>query len=204
MQAYRVAPDLCGPETALRRVRVVGIGGGSRDGSLTEIALRVALKETERLGAVTSCFAGETLSRLPIYRTDVPLTEEAQALVAAVRQADGVIIATPGYHGGISGMVKNALDILEETRADQRPYLDGRSVGCIVTGFGWQTCGTTLSGVRSIVHALRGWPTPLAAALNVSDNPFDAEGSCVDTKARQQLETVGRQVVAFGRAEIAA
>jgi FMN reductase len=44
-----------------------------------------------------------------------------------VRAADVLVIATRGYHSGISGLVKNALDTLEELRDDERPYLDGRA-----------------------------------------------------------------------------
>ena len=57
--------------------------------------------------------------------------------------------------------MKNAIDLLEDLRGDSRVYLDGRAVGCIVTAAGWQGCNTTLGAMRGIVHALRGWPTPL-------------------------------------------
>ena len=42
-----------------------------------------------------------------------------------------VVIASPGYHGTVSGLVKNSLDYLEVLREDDRPYLDGRAVGVI-------------------------------------------------------------------------
>ena len=51
----------------------------------------------------------------------------------------------------------------------------------------------------TVAHALRGWPTPLGAALNASQPLFDAEGRVVDEQARFQLETVGRQVVEFAQ-----
>jgi len=73
----------------------------------------------------------------------------------------GLIVASPGFHGGPSGLIKNALDHLEELRGDDRPYLDGRAVGCIVCAAGWQATAT-----RSTVHALRGWPTPLGVTIN--------------------------------------
>src|SRR3546814_6783254 len=75
-------------------------------------------------------------------------------LVAAVRDADGLILASPGYHGSISGLVKNAIDYLEETARDRRVYLHGLPVGLIATAFGWQATGGTLLAMRSIVHAL--------------------------------------------------
>ena len=140
---------------------IVGIGGSTRSGSTSERALCFALKAAEAAGARTVMFGGAFLGRLPIYAPEMAeRSTEQREFIEAVRAADGIIVSTPGYHGGVSGMVKNALDLLEDLREDKRAYLESRAVGCIVTAFGWQTCGTTLSALRSIVHALRGWPTP--------------------------------------------
>jgi FMN reductase len=111
-----------------------------------------------------------------------------------------VIVATPGYHGSLSGLIKNALDSLEPLREDARPYLDGRAVGCIVVADGWQACGSALSHLRSIVHALRGWPTPLGATVNSALKPFDETGALKDPRDLWQVETTAQQVVAFARA----
>jgi FMN reductase len=119
-------------------------------------------------------------------------------LVTAIRAADGVIIASPGYHGSISGLVKNAIDFVEDTAKDARVYLDGVPVGLIATAYGWQATGSTLATLRSIVHALRGWPTPLGAAINSSGGIF-RDGLCSDPSAASQLELVGRQVTRFAR-----
>ncbi|WP_207386362.1 NADPH-dependent FMN reductase, partial [Protofrankia symbiont of Coriaria ruscifolia] len=115
----------------------------------------------------------------------------------AVREADAVIVASPGYHGAISGMIKNALDYIEDLRDAERPYLDGVPVGCVAVAYGWQATVSTLAGLRATVHALRGWPSPLGAAINASNRVFDENGECVDDQTRFQLETVARQVVAF-------
>ena len=60
----------------------------------------------------------------------------AQRLVEELRAAHGVILGSPGYHGGVSGLMKNALDHIEDLRAAETPYLEGRAVGCIVTAAG--------------------------------------------------------------------
>jgi FMN reductase len=118
------------------------------------------------------------------------------AIVEAVREADAVIFASPGYHGGVSGLVKNAIDLLEDLRADSRVYLDGMPVGCIVTAAGWQGCNTTLGALRSIVHALRGWPTPLGVTLNTAGvRLFDGEGRCLDEQVAGSLKLLAEQVV---------
>jgi FMN reductase len=116
-------------------------------------------------------------------------------LVDALRRADGVIIASPGYHGSVSGLVKNALDYVEDLREDDNPYLSGRAVGCVTTAYGWQAAVTTLQTLRSIVHALRGWPTPLGAAINSASTRV-AYGQRTDEQVAFQLTTVGREVCA--------
>lgn len=181
-----------------RKPLIVGIGGTIRSNSSTEKALKVALAAVEAGGGETRLLGGEFLASLPIYNPQPGgATPEQQVLIEAVRDADGVIVASPGYHGSISGVVKNALDTLEGLRDDARPYFTGRAVGCVITAEGWQAAGTTLTTLRSIIHALRGWPTPFGAALNANSDSFDAEGACVDSKDAWQLATVGEQVLEF-------
>jgi FMN reductase len=119
-------------------------------------------------------------------------------VLAAISAADGIIVSTPGYHGSISGVVKNALDTLEGLRDDPRPYFDGRAVGCIVSAGGAQASGSTLAALRSVVHALRGWPTPFGATLGAS-GLFDETGAFADPRDGWQVETVAQQVVDFAR-----
>lgn len=177
------------------RPRIVGIGGTSRVNSSSELALRACLEAAAALGADTEIFSGESLE-LPIYSGGA-LPSEARRLVEALRRCDGLVLASPSYHGAISGALKNALDYAEELRKDPRPYLDGRAVGAIVCAYGPQAIGTTLVGIRSIVHALRGWPTPMAAGINSSGRIFDEAGRCIDDGARDQLDLVAAQVFEF-------
>jgi FMN reductase len=178
---------------------IVGIGGTTSPGSSTEQALQLALAAAEAEGARVRLFGGAEIGGLPHYAYGaLEASEGGRELVKAVREADGLIIASPGYHGSISGLVKNAIDFIEETAKDQRVYLDGLPVGLIVTAYGWQATGSTLATLRSIVHALRGWPTPLGAAIKSASGLF-VDGKCTDQGSAGQLDLVGRQVVEFAR-----
>jgi len=178
---------------------VVGIGGTIGGVSSTERALRIALDAVEREGYRTTMFGGADMARLPLYDPKATTrTDDERAFVDAIRAASAVIIASPGYHGSISGVVKNALDLLEETARDEgRPYLADMPVGLIATAYGWQATGSTIAALRSIVHALRGWPTPFAAAINTQITKFDGEGGANDPAVLDQLCLVGRQVARF-------
>lgn len=174
---------------------IVGIGGTVKSASSTEQALTIALSAAREAGAEVEMFGGEMLASLPHYGV-APSEESVGAvrLVSALRRADGVIIASPGYHGSISGLVKNALDYTEDMVRDDRVYLDGLPVGLIATAYGWQATGSTLATLRAIVHALRGWPTPLGAGINCAGGVFK-DGECTVDAFTQQLLTIGRQVV---------
>ncbi|HEY4358599.1 MAG TPA: NADPH-dependent FMN reductase [Acidobacteriaceae bacterium] len=174
---------------------VVGIGGTTVEGSSTERALSIALRGAELAGARTRMFGGPFLASLPFYQPkSTERTSEEHEFVAAVRQASGIILASPGYHGSVSGLVKNALDLIEETAKDSRPYLNDLPVGIVVTAYGWQAIGSTIAALRSIAHGLRGWPTPYAAGVNSMACRLDAAGGCSDPEIEQQLLRVGLQV----------
>jgi FMN reductase len=174
---------------------IVGIGGTMRPASSSERALVTALQAAESAGASTLLFGADALN-LPMYAPELGgRTAEAEALVAAIARADGIIVASPGYHGAVSGLVKNALDYVEDLREADRPYLEGRAVGCIACAGGWQASITTLVGLRTIVHALRGWPTPLGVAINSLDPA---------PRSDDQLAILGRQVVEFANARVPA
>ncbi|WP_374348471.1 NADPH-dependent FMN reductase [Phenylobacterium sp.] len=191
--------------SSARRPKIIGIGGTIRPGSSTERALLVALRAAEAGGAETTLLGGEFLARLPIFNPSAPeTTPEQLELIEAVRMADGVIVASPGYHGSISGVIKNALDTLEALAKDERPYFTDRAVGCIITANGWQAAGTSLTTLRSVIHALRGWPTPYGAAFNATSSSFGPDGEPVDPKDAWQLATVGQQVLEFAKMRLAA
>ena len=178
---------------------IVGIGGTTRPGSSSEKALRYALTLAEAQGADVELFDGASIN-VPMYAPESPLrSEAAQQLITALRRANGVILSTPCYHGSVSGLVKNALDYTEDMSKDAEPYLDGRAVGLIVCGHGWQSTGVVLSAFRSIVHALRGWPTPMGVAINTQVEHFDDRGGGITEQSERQMVIMVRQVIEFAR-----
>jgi FMN reductase len=169
---------------------VVGIGGTVRPQSSSETALRVALDAAAASGADTRMLAAADLM-MPAYEPGAA-TRLGTGLLNALRAADGLILSTPGYHGGMSGLLKNALDYVEEMAADDRPYLDCMPVGCIAVARGSQGAVSALGNLRTVVHALRGFPTPYGAAVIPAAAAPGA--SWLTEPVRERLEMVGRQV----------
>lgn len=174
--------------------RILGLGGTTREHSSSERALRHSVDTAERMGASVEVLTATDLELAPYAPERQNLDERARHLIDLVGRAHGLIIATPGFHGGPSGLIKNALDYIEELRTHDAPYLDGRAVGCIVCAAGWQATTTTLVSMRSTVHALRGWPSPLGVAINSARTAGDVDPVAA---AAPQLELLAEQVLQF-------
>ena len=87
--------------------RLVGLCGALRAGS-TNLKL---LHEAARVSGADDVVFGDT--DLPLYNGDVEeagMPEKVVRLVEQIRAADAVVISSPEYNRGISGVMKNALD----------------------------------------------------------------------------------------------
>ncbi|KTF70444.1 NADPH-dependent FMN reductase [Sphingomonas sp. HT-1] len=173
---------------------IVALGGTLRAQSSTGKLLAAALSRAEARGARTTLLTGPDIV-FPHYE---PEHGESDAkvirYVEALRTADAVIIGSPGYHGTLSGLVKTALDYVELLSRDKRVYFDGLPIGLIATAAGWQASVATLQALRTITHALRGWPTPMGIAVNTVETP-DVEAHCqgaLDVMVGQIFEFLNR------------
>jgi chromate reductase len=90
-------------------LHVLGIVGSLRAASLNAGLLRAA-GELAPAGMEIERF---DLAPVPPYNADVEAhgdPEPVAALKAAIRAADGLLIATPEYNYGVPGVLKNAID----------------------------------------------------------------------------------------------
>ncbi|MBM3345237.1 MAG: NAD(P)H-dependent oxidoreductase [Betaproteobacteria bacterium] len=177
--------------------RIVLIGGSTVGGLTTEKALRFTARLIGEMGGLPEVFAGPEID-LPMYVPENPeRTPMARRIVDALRDCDGIVIASPGYHGTLSGMIKNVLDYAEDLAKDPSPYFHGRVVGLIGAARTARDLGTVLMSLRSVVHALRGWPTPLGVAIDAKTPAFDADGNCLIPALAEQLRLLAEQVMEF-------
>ena len=173
-------------------MRIVGICGSLREGSYTRLALAVALRGAADAGAETRlidlrkyklvfCDGGDS--------DEVP--EDVSRLSEEVKGAQGVILATPEYHGGYSGVLKNALDLMGFDE------FEGKMIGLVGVSGGSTGAFGALSALRSVGRALHAWVVPEQAAVANVDKVFDEQGNCRDKAIEKRLKAVGHQVAKF-------
>ena len=93
-------------------IRVLGIAGSLRQGSYNRALLRAAAELAPSHGVELS---EHSLSLIPFYDGDLEAAGDPDAVAmlrSAVREADALLLATPEYNRGTSGVLKNALDWL--------------------------------------------------------------------------------------------
>ena len=96
------------------QIRVVGICGSLREESHTRTAVRIALDGAGRLGADTSLIDLRDYE-LPLCdgrEDENTYSDGVHRLRREVGTASGLILGTPEYHGGLSGVLKNAMDLM--------------------------------------------------------------------------------------------
>ena len=183
---------------ATEPMRILGIGGSTRRGSMSLLALKVALRIAEENGAQTSLAAVRDLD-LPMYNGERHLHEYPATLhwlLDEVRAADGFVICSPTYHGTISGAVKNVLDSLEFLASDEPRYLGGKSVALL--GYGGASAMNVINSLYHTVRTLNAHVVPTVVIL--SRDQLDQE--TVDIKEaglRARTATMMREVIDLGR-----
>jgi FMN reductase len=177
-------------------VEIALIGGSLRAGSASEQILRACSDLARRHGARTSLLTAAQLMLPPYHPDSTERAATAHRLLTAVRAADGLIVATPTYHGGMSGLVKNALDHVEDLAGDTPAYLDGKVVGTIAVGWSEHGAATAITDLRNTVLSLRGWTTPMAVTVNSYNSGVDG---WIRTTPRlvRRLEILVGQVLDF-------
>src|SRR5262249_52332203 len=108
---------------------VVAFAGSLRRGSYN----RALLRETKELAPPVLHIAIHELDMIPMYNEDVDAAgapPSVAQLRRAVRESDGLLIATPEYNHGVPGVLKNTIDWLS------RPPRDDALNGKIAAGVG--------------------------------------------------------------------
>lgn len=170
-------------------VKIIGIGGSLRPDSYTYQALNIAAQRVATLGAEVEVLDLRTMN-LPFSNGeyDYPDYPDVERLQSAVKQADGLILATPEYHGGVSGILKNTLDLLNFE------HLDGKVAGAISI-LGGQSNSNALNQLRLIVRWVHGWVIPEQIAVGQAWKAFSPDGKILDEKLSQRFDQFAQSLV---------
>lgn len=112
----------------MRTAQLLGLSGSLRAHSVHDVILRTI---SEELLPVDAQLIVHGLHDIPLYNEDLDgdgtkAPEAVRRLRQAVLEADGLVIGSPEYNHGMSGVMKNALDWL--SRPHGKSVLKGKPV----------------------------------------------------------------------------
>ena len=170
-------------------VKIVGIIGSLRTDSYSALALEQAIARVKALNAEVEILDLRNMT-LPFCDggTEYPDYPDVEVLRDTVKAADGLILATPEYHGSVSGVLKNALDLMSFE------HLSGKVVGGISV-LGGQPNSNALNSLRIIVRWVHGWVIPEQISVGQAWQAFDSEGKIKDEKLSQRFDAFAQSLV---------
>lgn len=166
-------------------VRILGVAGSLRRGSLNRALLRAAIKLAPA-GLTIDAF---DLADVPLYNGDVEAAGDPAGVTAfknAVRAADAVLFVTPEYNHGVPGVMKNAVDWASRPARDAA--LNGKPVGIIGASPGQVGTARGQSQLRQAFEFTNSFcmPQPEILVFRATEK-FDANGDLTDAKTAEFL-----------------
>jgi len=174
-------------------VRILGVAGSLRAGSLNRALLRAAV-ELAPEGMEIEEF---DLAQVPLYNGDLEAAGDPPGVAAfkqAIAAADGVLMATPEYNHGVPGVMKNAIDWA--SRPPREAPLGGKPVGLIGASPGQTGTARGQTQLRQAFEFTNSYCMPQPELLVFkAHEKFDAEGRLTDAATGEYLQ---RYLAAFG------
>lgn len=170
-------------------VKVIGILGSLRQDSYSALALEQAINRVKALGVEAEILDLREMS-LPFCDggSEYPDYPDVEILREKVKAADGLILATPEYHGSVSGVMKNALDLMSFD------HLADKVTG-LISVLGGQSNSNALNDLRIIVRWVHGWVIPEQIAIGQAWQAFDQSGDLKDDKLAQRFDAFAQSLV---------
>jgi chromate reductase len=173
-------------------LRILGIAGSLRRDSYNRALLRAAAERAPD-GMSIEPF---DLAEVPLYNGDVEARGDPEGvarLKAAIRAADGVLMATPEYNHGVPGVMKNSVDWASRPPGDA--VLDGKPVGIIGASPGITGTARGQSQLRQAFEFTNSYCMPQPELLVFkAHEKFDGEGNLTDPPTAEHLR---RYLAAF-------
>jgi NAD(P)H-dependent FMN reductase len=158
---------------------IVTISGTSRPDNYTARALGVVNDQLAKHDLDLVYFDARELT---LAFPGQPATDDAVRLQQAVEAADGLVIATPEYHGGFAAMTKL---IIENLGFPSR--LRGKPIALLGVAAGRIGAIKSLEQLRSVLSHTGALPLPFPISLAGVRNLFDDDGSCTDEATEKVL-----------------
>lgn len=177
-------------------VKILAFAGSTREGSFNKKLLRIAVRGAREAGAEVTELDLRDLP-MPLYDADLQAAQgfpaNAKRFKELVAGHPGLLIASPEYNWGMTGVLKNALDWASRSEGKEPAYAAtrGRWVAVMSAAIGIYGGVRGLIQLRATLTALRMTALPDQVALTKAKESFNDDGSLKDAAIAAEVTALG-------------
>ena len=173
--------------------KVLGVSSSMRDSSFSATGLKITLDKIKDIGVDVE-FLDLRTTNLPMFYS--PNNDENKNVISAVtdkvKNSDAFILATPDYHGSMSGSMKNFLDYYWSEFA-------GKLFGYICASH--EKGLTAMDQMRTAVRQCYGWSMPYGVSIN-GEEDFDGNRKITNQNLDTRINMLARDITVYGKSII--
>ena len=168
--------------------KVLGISSSQGEFSFSAAGLKTTLEKIKRNGTDVELLDLKQTT-LPLFSTATNKNYAIDMATKMVKNADAFILATPDYHGSMSGSMKNFLDYYWSE-------FSGKLFGYICASH--EKGLTAMDQMRTAIRQCFGWSMPYGISIN-GDKDFDADRNIVNEQLTSKLSMLARDLTVYGK-----
>jgi NAD(P)H-dependent FMN reductase len=173
--------------------RILGVTGSLRKNSHSTRTLTILLEIAANKFEAEVNLLNLRETNLPFYNPGIAETDQLydniKTATQAVDWADTFVLASPDYHGSMSGTLKNFLDHFWQEFA-------GKTFGYLCTSH--EKGLTVMDQMRTAVRQCYGWSLPYGVSIN-SGQDFNAKGEIINSELSKRLNMLARDLIVYGK-----
>jgi NAD(P)H-dependent FMN reductase len=173
-------------------IRILGVTGSLRQNSNSTKVLSTLLEIAANKFSADVRLLNLRETKLPFYNPSISSADSLYGNIKTVSQsvewADVFVLASPDYHGSMSGTMKNFLDHFWEEFA-------GKTFGYLCTSH--EKGLTVMDQMRTAVRQCYGWSMPYGVSIN-SGEDLNSNGEIINAQLSKRLNMLARDLVVYG------
>jgi len=168
--------------------KVLGVSSSMREYSFSSTGLKITLEKVIETGAEIELLDLRKMV-LPMFYSTNNENDAITLVTTMVKSADAFILATPDYHGSMSGSMKNFLDYYWSEFA-------GKLFGYICASH--EKGLTAMDQMRTAVRQCYGWSMPYGVSIN-GEEDLDENRDITNDNLDSRLGMLARDITVYGK-----
>ena len=183
-------------------VKILVFAGSTRKDSVNKKVARTCTKILEGLGTKAT-FIDLKDYDMPLYDGDIEeekgLPKNTKKLKEVIKEHEGLVIVSPEYNAGMSGVLKNVIDWVTRKEQGEEALLAGKTAAILAATPG------SMGGIRGLYHlrhvltGIRMQVLPTQLGIPNAYGLFDEQGKINDEETKEKITNYMKELIKLSK-----